>query len=109
MENSMIRLTACLLLTLGLAAAAYAGGNEDLDIDKVNGSVKVPENATVGKVSTVNGSVHIGANAHAKSAETVNGGIDIESGATLESVETVNGGLHLGEKVKIAKTVETVN
>ena len=105
----MIRFTVSLLLALGLAGAACAGGNDDLDIDKVNGSIKVPENSTVGKVSTVNGSIHIGASAHARSADTVNGGIDIESGATLESVETVNGGLHLGEKVRVSKTVETVN
>ena len=104
----MTRFASCLLLSFGLASAAW-GGNDDLDIDKVNGSIKVPENSTVGKVSTVNGSVHIGANAHARSAETVNGGVDIEAGATLDSVETVNGGLHLGERVRVAKTVETVN
>ena len=65
----MIRF-ATALLALGLAATAWAS-NDDLDIDKVNGSIHVPENATVGKLSTVNGSIRIGANAHAKSAETV--------------------------------------
>jgi len=104
----MIRSTLSVLLALGLAGAAYAG-NDDLDIDKVNGSIHVPDNATVGKLSTVNGSVHIGANVHAKSAETVNGGIDVETGATLDSLETVNGGLHINDKVRVAKTVETVN
>jgi acetyltransferase-like isoleucine patch superfamily enzyme len=105
----MTRFALSLLLALGLAGTAYAGGNDDLDIDKVNGSIHVPDNATVGKLSTVNGSVHVGTNAHAKSGETVNGGIDVESGATLDSLETVNGGIHIGEKVRIAKTVETVN
>ena len=104
----MTRFALSLLLALGLTAAAYAG-NDDLDIDKVNGSIHVPDNATVGKLSTVNGSVHIGANSHTSSAETVNGGIDVEAGATLDSLETVNGGIHIGEKVKIARTVETVN
>ena len=104
----MTRFALSLLLVLGLAAAAYAG-NDDLDIDKVNGSIHVPDNATVGKLSTVNGSVHVGANAHAKSAETVNGGIDVETGATVDSLETVNGGIHMSDKVRVAKTVETVN
>ena len=94
---------------LVLNTAAIAAGNEDLDIDKVNGSIHVPDNATSGKLSTVNGGIRIGSGAHAKSAETVNGGIDVGANATLESLETVNGGLRVGEKTKVAKTVETVN
>jgi hypothetical protein len=104
----MTRFALSLLLALGLTGGAYAG-NDDLDIDKVNGSIHVPDNATVGKLSTVNGSVHVGANSHAKSTETVNGGIDVETGATVDSLETVNGGIHMGDKVRVAKTVETVN
>jgi len=96
-------------LLLALNAAAVAAGNDDLDIDKVNGSIHVPDNSTAGKLSTVNGGIRIGAGAHAKSAETVNGGIDVGGNATLESLETVNGGLRIGEKTKVAKTVETVN
>ena len=107
----MKRLTLALLLGLALATAAHArhDANDDLDIDKVNGSIRVPDGATAGKLSTVNGGIRIGANAHAKSAETVNGGIDVENGSTLDSLETVNGGLHLGENVKVTKTVEAVN
>lgn len=103
----MLRYVLSVLLTF--SAAAVAAGNEDLDIDKVNGSIHVPDNATAGKLSTVNGGIRIGAGAHAKSAETVNGGIDVGANATLDSLETVNGGLRVSEKVKIAKTVETVN
>ncbi len=103
----MIRL-ALLLAAAALSQVAFAG-NEDMDIDKVNGSIHVPDNATVGKLSTVNGGIHVGANARAKSAETVNGGIDVEDGATVDSLETVNGGIHLGGGVKVAKTVEAVN
>ena len=102
----MLRYAAALLLTF--SAAAFAG-NEDLDIDKVNGSIHVPDNATAGKLSTVNGGIRIGAGAHARSAETVNGGIDVGHDATVDSLETVNGGLRVSEKVKVAKTVETVN
>jgi DUF4097 and DUF4098 domain-containing protein YvlB len=104
----MTRLVPCLLLAFGLVGAAFAG-NEDLDIDKVNGSIHVPDNATVGKLSTVNGGIRIGTNAHAKSAETVNGGIDLDSGAVVGSLETVNGGLHIGEHSRVAETAEAVN
>ena len=105
----MIRASICLMLALGLAGAAFAAGNDDLDIDKVNGSIRVPDNATVGKLSTVNGGIRMGANSHARSADTVNGGIDLDSGATIDSLETVNGGIRVGENNKVAKTVEAVN
>ncbi len=98
-------LTAALLIA---TAPAFAD-NSDLDIDKVNGSIRVPDNATAGKLTTVNGGIHVGAGAHAKSAETVNGGIDVDRDSTLGSLETVNGGVNIGEKTRIEKTVETVN
>ena len=104
----MIRYALPFLLAIALSQAALAS-NDDLDIDKVNGSIHVPDNATAGKLSTVNGGIRIGSGAHAKSAETVNGGIDVGNDATLDSLETVNGGLRIGEKTKIARTVETVN
>ena len=86
----MKRLTASLLLALALCGVAQArSGNDDLDIDKVNGSIRVPDGATAGKLSTVNGGIHVGANAHARSAGTVNGGIDVESGVTIDSLSTV--------------------
>src|SRR3954471_19504625 len=107
----MNRLTLALLLGLTLTSAAYArrDANDDLDIDKVNGSIRIPDNATAGKLSTVNGGIHIGAGAHVKTTETVNGGTDIDRDSTVTSIETVNGGVTVGEKVKVEKTVETVN
>ena len=96
-------------LLLAFTGTALAAGNEDLDIDKVNGSIHVPDNSTAGKLSTVNGGIRIGAGAHARSVETVNGGVDVGHDATVDSLETVNGGLRVGEKVKVAKTAETVN
>ena len=100
------------LIALSAAIAvgtAFASGNADLDIDKVNGSIHVPDDATVGKLSTVNGSIHVGDGAHATSATTVNGSIHIGANDTLESLDTVNGGIHVGANAKIAKTVEAVN
>jgi len=104
----MSRIVISFLLAFSLGHIALAG-NADLDIDKVNGSIHVPDNATVGKLSTVNGSIHVGAGAHARSAGTVNGGIDIGDGVTLKSLDTVNGGIHLGNNVHVAQTIEAVN
>ena len=89
--------------------SAFASGNADLDIDKVNGSIRVPDSATVGKLSTVNGSIHVGDGAHSTSATTVNGSIHIGANGVLESLDTVNGGIHIGAGTKIARTVEAVN
>jgi DUF4097 and DUF4098 domain-containing protein YvlB len=97
------------LLSTGLSGAVLARGGDDSDVDKVNGSIHLPENSTAGKLSTVNGSIHVGANSHVRNASTVNGGVEIGGGSQLDSVETVNGGVSIGEKVKVAKTVETVN
>ena len=94
---------------LAFAALPALADNSDMDIDKVNGSIRVPDNATAGKLSTVNGSIHVGAGAHVKTTETVNGGTDIDRDSAVTSIETVNGGVTVGEKVKVEKTVETVN
>ena len=106
---------ALIVLSAALAAGtAFAAGNadlnnRDLDIDKVNGSIHVPDNATVGKLSTVNGSIHVGDGAHAASATTVNGSIHIGANATIDALDTVNGGIHVGAGTKIARTIEAVN
>ena len=107
LENIMIRYALSLLLVL--TAVPALADNSDLDIDKVNGGIRVPDNSTAGKLTTVNGGIHVGAGAHVKSAETVNGGIDIDRDSTVISLETVNGGVNVGEKTKVEKTVETVN
>lgn len=101
---------AFIVLSAALAAGtAFAAGNVDLDIDKINGSIHVPDGATVGKLSTVNGSIHVGDGARAVAATTVNGSIHIGANAALDSLDTVNGGIHIGAKTKIDKTVEAVN
>lgn len=105
----MKRFALIALSTVFATSAAFAAGNADLDIDKVNGSIHVPDNATAGKLSTVNGSIRLGGGTHATSASTVNGAIEIGDSATLEALDTVNGGIHIGAKTKIAKTVEAVN
>ena len=100
------------LVALSAALAfgtVFASGNADLDIDKVNGSIHVPDNATVGKLSTVNGSIHVGDGTHAAGATTVNGSIHLGANATIDALDTVNGGIHVGAGTKIARTIEAVN
>lgn len=104
----MIRIALSILLAFAFNFSAFAG-NESLDIDKVNGSIHVPDNATAGKLSTVNGSIHVGAGAHVSDTDTVNGGVDIGDGSTVASLDTVNGGIHIGAKARVSKTVEAVN
>ncbi|MDE2085221.1 MAG: hypothetical protein KGI64_10200 [Xanthomonadaceae bacterium] len=106
---ALIALSAAIAVGTAFGSGNADLNNRDLDIDKVNGSIHVPDNATVGKLSTVNGSIHVGDGAHAISATTVNGSIHIGDNDTLESLDTVNGGIHIGTGTKIAKTVEAVN
>ncbi|HMM57924.1 MAG: hypothetical protein DYH18_12740 [Xanthomonadales bacterium PRO7] len=105
----MKRITLFVMSALLVTGVAAAAGNADLDIDKVNGSIHVPDNATVGKLSTVNGSIHVGDGAHAADASTVNGSIHLGANVTIDALDTVNGGIHVGAGTKIAKTIEAVN
>lgn len=105
----MQRLALIVLSAVLAAGTAFAAGNSDLDIDKVNGSIHVPDNATVGKLSTVNGSIHVGDGAHATGATTVNGSIHLGANAMVDALDTVNGGIHVGAGTKIARTIEAVN
>lgn len=105
----MQRLALIALSAAFAVGTVFAAGNSDLDIDKVNGSIHVPDSATVGKLSTVNGSIHVGDGAHAAGATTVNGSIHLGANATIDALDTVNGGIHVGAGTKIAKTIEAVN
>ncbi|MBS0438164.1 MAG: hypothetical protein JSS33_02035 [Proteobacteria bacterium] len=105
----MKRLALVALSAAFAIGTAFAAGNTDLDIDKVNGSIHVPDNATIGKLSTVNGSIHVGDGAHAADASTVNGSIHLGANVTIDALDTVNGGIHVGAGTKIAKTIEAVN
>ncbi|MBS0555963.1 MAG: hypothetical protein JSR27_00960 [Proteobacteria bacterium] len=108
-QFALLALSAILATGTALAAGNADLNSRDLDIDKVNGSIHVPDNATAGTLSTVNGSIHVGDGAHATSATTVNGSLHIGANDTLESLDTVNGGIHVGANTKIAKTIEAVN
>ncbi len=97
------------VLFLGLLFATAAGAGSGADIDKVNGSIRLHEGETAGKLSTVNGSVHLGDKASAESIETVNGAVELGSDCAARSIETVNGHIALAARTRIAETVEAVN
>lgn len=92
-------------LALLLALPVLADG----DISKVNGSVRVEANQTAGDVSTVNGSIRIEDGARVESAETVNGSIALTADVGARELSTVNGSIEVGQRSRIAESVETVN
>ena len=94
------------LLSLCFTGVAFARG---VDVDKVNGSIRIESGQQAGDVSTVNGSIHIADGASAAKVSTVNGGIDLGDHASVDSLDTVNGGIQLGAGAKVAKTIEAVN
>jgi hypothetical protein len=102
----MLRTPCAILATILLAASAASASD---DIDKVNGSVTIEANQTIGDVTTVNGSIHVGANAHAGKLETVNGSIELGDGTVAESANTVNGHVSLASAARIAQEVSVVN
>ena len=96
--TSVFALIATGLIGASLSGLALARSGDESDVDKVNGSIHLPENSTAGKLSTVNGSIHVGSNSRVRNASTVNGGIEIGGGTQIDSIETVNGGVSIGEK-----------
>jgi DUF4097 and DUF4098 domain-containing protein YvlB len=94
------------LLSFGLASAAAARG---VDVDKVNGSIRIESGQQGGDLSTVNGSIHVESGAGAQKVSTVNGGIDLGDNVTVDALDTVNGSIDVGERAHVTTTVEAVN
>ncbi len=95
-----------LFLSLCVTGSAFARG---IDVDKVNGSIRIESGQQAGDLSTVNGSIHVADGASAAKVSTVNGGIDLGDHVNVDSLDTVNGGLQLGAGAKVAKTITAVN
>ena len=100
-----------LLLAFGLAwQPSPAADNDDLDIDKVNGSIHVPDNGDGRQAQH-------GQRRHPRRREFACARASTRSTAAststaaraIDFVETVNGGIQLGGNAKVAKTVEAVN
>jgi len=112
--------TAGLLFLLLLTIPAHAGsinksvkigaGSESDGASSVNGSVTVGAGATVdGDVETVNGTIRIDENATIRDAETVNGTLRVAMGVKADSLATVNGAIRIDENVTVDGNVEAVN
>ena len=94
-------------LFLSLAGTAHARG---IDVDKVNGSIRIEGNQQAGNLETVNGSIRLGDGVSATSVETVNGGAELGADARISgSIETVNGSIVLGNRAEVNGRVENVN
>lgn len=101
-----------LAITLSLSiSAVHAHGDDPKggNISRVNGGITAEAGNTYGDLDTVNGGISVRKGATAEDVETVNGGISIDDDASVSSVSAVNGGIRGGERVKVARGVETVN
>jgi DUF4097 and DUF4098 domain-containing protein YvlB len=105
-----------LMLTIPVHASSVnksvkiAAGSESDGASSVNGSVTVGEGAVVtGDVETVNGTIRIDENATIRDAETVNGALRVSSGVKAEDLSTVNGAIRIDENVTVNGHVEAVN
>ncbi|MEO7064372.1 MAG: hypothetical protein ABI082_11460 [Dokdonella sp.] len=104
MHRTLTLSALCLLLCL--PGSVFARG---IDVDKVNGSIRIESGQQAGNLSTVNGSIRIADGASAAKVSTVNGGIDLGEHANVDSLDTVNGSLRLGAGAKVATTISAVN
>jgi hypothetical protein len=96
------------ILIPSLAFSAVALGAAE-NVSKVNGSIRIESERTVGDLSTVNGSIDVGEGTRAAELETVNGSIRLKPRVIAESVETVNGSVQVGSEAQVVESAETVN
>lgn len=99
-----IAILTALSLLMPLMAAAH-----DVDIDKVNGAVRVEAGQQAGNVSTINGAIHIGTGASVYKASTVNGAVELSDKAQARELGTVNGAITLGHDSQVSGEVSAVN
>lgn len=79
------------------------------DLETVNGSIRVDENATVEDVQTVNGRIRLAAGVTAGEVQSVNGSVSAEQEATLEDISVVNGKIELQARARVARDIGNVN
>lgn len=117
---TFMRLAALAILAVALAAPAYAGSiNKGIVIEdgassggqsSVNGSITVGSKATVtGELETVNGTIRVDDEATVEDLRTVNGGIRIGSKAKTGDISGVNGSIRVGENVVVDGEISVVN
>jgi len=117
-DGLQVLFVALMCLSMAMPAQAW-NSNKSIKVDDgartgsqstVNGSVTIGRDAVVdGDVETVNGTIRIEENATVDDASTVNGGLRVASGVTADSIESVNGKIRLGENVTIDRDISVVN
>ncbi|HEX6260820.1 MAG TPA: hypothetical protein VFZ51_09210 [Woeseiaceae bacterium] len=118
-RRNLARMTAGLLV-LGLLVPAYGfdmnksinveAGSESGGHSTLNGSISVGSDAVVnGDLETVNGTIRVDDNARIEDAETVNGSVRIGTGVTANDLSSVNGSISVGESSTIDGAVSVVN
>jgi DUF4097 and DUF4098 domain-containing protein YvlB len=118
-RRNIARMTAGLLV-LALLVPAYGfnmnksinveAGSESGGHSTLNGSISVGSDAVVnGDLETVNGTIRVDDNARIGDAETVNGSVRIGTGVTANDLSSVNGSISVGESSTIDGAVSVVN
>lgn len=86
-----------------------SGAVVDGDLETVNGSIRVDENARIGNAKTVNGRIRLASGVTAGEIGSVNGSITVERDATLDDISVVNGRIELEAGAGVAQDVANVN
>lgn len=81
----------------------------DGDLETVNGSIRIDEQAQVRDAETVNGDIRLGPGATAESVHSVNGAITVGRDATLDDIDVVNGRIQVDAGARVASDVSNVN
>jgi DUF4097 and DUF4098 domain-containing protein YvlB len=80
------------------------------DLETVNGTIRVDDNARIGDAETVNGSVRIGTGVTANDLSSVNGSISVGESSTIDgAVSVVNGRINLNTGASVSADVSNVN
>lgn len=81
----------------------------DGDLETVNGSIRIDENARIRDAQTVNGKIRLASGVTAGGLQSVNGAITVERDTTLDDIDVVNGEIEIESGVRVASDVSNVN
>lgn len=87
-----------------------AGAIVDGDVETVNGTVSIDDNATIRDAETVNGVIRVGSDVKADNLSTVNGAIRVDENSVIDGhIEAVNGSIELAKGSTVSRHVSNVN
>lgn len=82
----------------------------DGGLETVNGSIRVDDNARIGRAETVNGAVRLADGVSARGVSSVNGTIELGSNVTIDGeISVVNGRVELGTGSRVSSDLSNVN